>query len=169
MPLDLPGRVVSLRRNFSESVKCATQYHSLSVPNCMFILNLPDPLPNCYAGLISLVCDSLAYPDPLPTLTATGGGGRVWEHTIQRLVQQHPKKGTQLSHSNACGSQWRHGHGQVAGLLFMLVRLLLARSAYRSPTKNNFTSLTKSRNILFSPSQMWCWYHTVYCKLAGMW
>ena len=28
------------------------------------------------------------------------GKERVWEHTIQRLVQQHPKKGAQLSHSS---------------------------------------------------------------------
>ncbi len=91
MPLDLPGRVVSLRRNFSESVKCATQYHSLSVPNCMFSLNLPDPLPNCYAGSISLVCDSLAYPYPLP---ATRRGGRKGSGNIQYndLFSSTPKK-----------------------------------------------------------------------------
>ena len=93
MPLDLPGRVVSLRRNFSESVKCATQYHSLSVPNCMFILNLPDPLPNCYAGLISLVCDSLAYPDPLPGEGRKGSGNiqynDLFSSTPKRVLNYH--------------------------------------------------------------------------------
>ena len=33
----------------------------------------------------------------------------------------------------------------------MLVHLLLARSAYKSPTNNNLTSLMKSRNVLALP------------------
>ncbi len=65
-----------------------------------------------------------------------------------------PQKVLQLSHSNACGSQWRHSHVRVAVLLFTLVRLLLARSAYKSPTKNNFTSSMKSRNVLTLPDVM---------------
>ncbi len=36
----------------------------------------------------------------------------------------------------------------------MLVRLLLARSAYKSPTKNYFTSLMKSGNVLALPDVM---------------
>ncbi len=36
----------------------------------------------------------------------------------------------------------------------MLVRLLLARSAYKSPTKNNFTSLMKLSNVFTLPDVM---------------
>ncbi len=36
----------------------------------------------------------------------------------------------------------------------MLILLLLARSAYKSPTKNNFTSLMKLRNVLTLPDVM---------------
>ncbi len=36
----------------------------------------------------------------------------------------------------------------------MLVRLLLARSAYKSPMKNNFTSVMKSRNVFTLPDVM---------------
>ncbi len=42
----------------------------------------------------------------------------------------------------------------VACLLIMLVRLLLARSAYKSPTKNNFTSLMKLSNVFTLPDVM---------------
>ncbi len=36
----------------------------------------------------------------------------------------------------------------------MLVRLLLARSAYKSPTKNNFTSLMMLSNVFTLPDVM---------------
>ncbi len=82
--------------------------------------------------------------------------GRKGSGNIQYndLFSSTPKRVLQLSHSNACGSQLRHGHIPVSGLLFMFARLLLVRSAYKSPTKNNFTSLMKSRNVVTLPDVM---------------
>ncbi len=82
-----------------------------------------------------LVSRSQTLYQPLTATRGRKGSGNI---QYNDLFSSTPKRVLQLSHSNACGSQWRHNHVQVAGLLFMLVRLLLARSAYKSPTKNNF-------------------------------
>ncbi len=65
--------------------------------------------------------------------------------------QNIPEPGGSAAPQKAC---YKYHIPTRAGLLFMFARLLLARSAYKWPTKNNFTSLMKSRNIVALPDVM---------------